>query len=1387
MYWPVFSARRLHLSPAGLHQLPPATEEEAAAAQVLAQANGPPTAATTSGFPLEVPNGAGPSSAGPSASFGRSFQNCAQDGGGPEDQEELVDVARSRNGAHWISLSPYTIAVWSTRPSQVIAALRRTRKSVDEYGENVKVQWRPNGLGLVIETSKSFLLLYNVSFLTPAIFSYVPPSGTGAKSATSNELFTPTPAALQAVFHLSPGEHASVKYGDGSPAGTRGRGNLNGMENGAGNSGSSNAEMCELRFSMALKIDAGLGCCAPTESQLIVATLNPPAVQAIPWPDAPSSISGAAKRQALAAGKSRASIEEAERQAQPATRTSLISRLDWIQLSAVSRESNASLNGSSSASASTSTSVPAADEDTDPPGLQEATHPQEVYVRQIEHSRAMDLFVWITSDGRAHAAHLDVDANCSSGFWEGRSFHGLQRLQLRRRASGVSVAGPEESSKQRQTSFSDLKAGKLDIKGKQPALDAEVPEEKRAVQSAVNARFSLIAIGLQDGTVAIYSYRSPDRVPLQTHILSLRQSYKSTASYLTTGPVTSLSWTSDGHALAVAWENGWAVWSTYGKLMGCSLRESWTGMHKKFMDTFLFGAKRLFWGLGNTELYFLARKKEDRAFDPDNQLFVLPFAKSTIAGQHSPDNTRYAFVQLDDSLLVYRGSDQPDVSIINPESDIWHHIKIPQAYIASNWPIRYACISSDGKLIAVAGRRGLAHYSTVSGRWKTYTKLQQEQSFAIRGGMQWFHHVLLAACDFGDEYQIRMYSRDLELENSQLLHLERVSSPVLLTSLFEDSLLVYTADNTFYHYLITTTTDSIRLKLCGSITFDGVVGEPSRVRGMSWMVPPSQQEFGDPIDDLTVAAIIFLIDGKLILLRPRRLGQDEEEVAYDMQVLADQIEFYWTHLKGIGGLENSLWGYDGNSVKVWLNALALDQPRRIAISNSEMDDSEGPSDAEDEGQHDGYKTIEESVTLGLDFYPLCVLMEKGIIIGVDPDMSLRKTLDFVIFRSSTNTHLFLQQVLRNLLKKRHVRHAVAFASHYSQLVYFAHAMEILLHDVLEDEADAEGLKSLPAGTDGNRGTDENAKRLLPLVIDFLDHFDDALRVVVNCARKTELTRWGYLFSYAGNPTDLFEKCLERDELRVAASYLLVLHSLESVEESTVMTVRLLRRAASKKKWALCKDLLRFLRSVDDTGDMVRNAIVQAGLLEGTSADVTTSTLNMDNEHCIEGVTPRAATSSRMGSPSIVIDPAPLLQRSTSAPNALDPTLEEEEEPDDGQTVLDYGSPRENSLFGDTVLLHPSAADSHLKGSPSKSKRISVQRRVSVPIVQSSNENPSTNSPVSGFGMSLSRVGLRSSDRLVSPQQVRSLLSPNMGPGRSNSPHPVTSASPTRTVEEFVIE
>ena len=140
--------------------------------------------------------------------------------------------------------------------------------------------------------------------------------------------------------------------------------------------------------------------------------------------------------------------------------------------------------------------------------------------------------------------------------------------------------------------------------------------------------------------------------------------------------------------------------------------------------------------------------------------------------------------------------------------------------------------------------------------------------------------------------QLRLYSRDLELSNQNVLHREPLTSPVVILSLVDNSLLVYTTDNTLFHYLVVPTADTIKLHLAGSISFRGVIANPNAVRVLSWMIPTGQKrrflwtlrgtnilnipfcsfvELGDPADDLAVATVLMMVGGELVLLKPRKV------------------------------------------------------------------------------------------------------------------------------------------------------------------------------------------------------------------------------------------------------------------------------------------------------------------------------------------------------------------------------------------------------------------------------------------------------------------------------------------------------------------------------------
>lgn len=149
------------------------------------------------------------------------------------------------------------------------------------------------------------------------------------------------------------------------------------------------------------------------------------------------------------------------------------------------------------------------------------------------------------------------------------------------------------------------------------------------------------------------------------------------------------------------------------------------------------------------------------------------------------------------------------------------------------------------------------------------------------------------------------------------------------------------------------------------------------------------------------------------------------------------------------------------------------------------------------------------------------------------------------------------------------------ARNYEVLAYFPHALEVLLHDVLDDEADTS-----PKAEDA----------VLPEVIRFLTHFPHYLDVIVRCTRKTEVASWKHLFSVVGSPQVLFEESLSRGLLKTAGGYLLILHTLEQLSSSSKDMVRLFARAVQEGDWDLCKELARFLTALDNSGKTLREAL-----------------------------------------------------------------------------------------------------------------------------------------------------------------------------------------------------
>ncbi|OAD78538.1 hypothetical protein PHYBLDRAFT_163644 [Phycomyces blakesleeanus NRRL 1555(-)] len=958
-----------------------------------------------------------------------------------------------------------------------------------------------------------------------------------------------------------------------------------------------------LKFRLAIRIDAGIACGTSSEDTLIIATQTPAAIQCISWN--PQQVN--------------------------ATQTSLQSRMNIF------------------------------------------VDPLERVTSMI-YDKPTNVSVWVTDKGRAYFVHNipDIDKQSSTGS-NGLTSPTSPSSQLPRGSNTLTTethfGGDTASFAPASPSYTE----KVHWKGVAfHGIEEDILKGEEATCVAINAKFSLIAVGTKSGLIRIYSanhYLSP---PEYSHTLELETGGATTwgsinNKSISRDAVQSLAWTSDGYAISVGYEyRGLAIWSVYGTLLSSmsELEEMFgerqnnpniINRYSHLQDTYIHGVYSMFWGPGNYQLFVLdtwgwkeKQNVEDSVVFDDIHLFSLPFSKLAITSLHNAvrDLKQFGYtikpnltVNADDRLLLYNsGGDyqENNTTTIDPDAVAWTHILYPTMYITDHWPIRCSSVSRDGKYIAIAGKRGLAHYNTISGRWKMFGNQQQEKSFLVRGGLAWYKHVLIAACEIsslhhGKTYEIRLYSRDSNLDNAYILHTEVLHQIPNYITICGNFLLVYTSDNVLSIYSIFIGSDVpptmgnlnpaanlARIKLSRQIRLHGIITDASRVRGIS-LFNPSLGDQLNTLEDAITANIILLVDGKNFILCPSMgdsedVERDEIHNQYEIHMLSEKTEYYWIGRKSVANLLTSLWVVDGKGVKLFTNLLRGEdcgfstfgkdiyesEPstpttpglftargysgRPFSLGYRIGPEPDSPSASVNMEGFSQWRTGDlkfadaDAIYIPLDFYPHSVLLEKGVIVGIEQNMVYKDLLGFMVYKITTKTHLFIHHILRHLLKRDLEEDAVVFARVYEKLVYFSHALEILLHTVLEEES----------------GQSLGDDAILPLVIKFLDQFPHALDVIVSCARKTEVALWDHLFSAVGKPKDLFEYfyqfCLEDGRLRTATSYLIILQTMQPLAVGGKDTIRLLQKAIDVDDYELCKELVRFLSSIDNTGKTLQEAL-----------------------------------------------------------------------------------------------------------------------------------------------------------------------------------------------------
>ncbi|KAM9587851.1 guanine nucleotide exchange factor subunit RIC1 isoform 5-T5 [Morphnus guianensis] len=728
---------------------------------------------------------------------------------------------------------------------------------------------------------------------------------------------------------------------------------------------------------------------------------------------------------------------------------------------------------------------------------------------------------------------------------------------------------------------------------------------------AVNNKYRLMAFGCANGSVQVYTIDTTTGAMQFSHKLELTPKQYPDI-WNKTGPVKLIKWSPDSCVVMVTWEcGGLSLWSVFGAQLICTLGGDFAYQSD--------GAKKdplkissMTWGSEGYHMWVIdgnssSNVKPERDVNSEAHQFGIlqfHFIKSALTVNPCMSNQEQVLLQGEDRLYLNCGdatqaqsprntsahSEHKPTRERGPFSDgsldsqglstllghrHWHVVQIHSTYLESNWPIRFSAIDKLGQNVAVVGKFGFAHYSLLTKKWKLFGNITQEQNMMVTGGLAWWNDFIVLACYNLNDHQeeLRIYLRTSNLDNA-FAHITKVQADTLLLSVFRDIVILFRADCSICLYSIERRPEGLNptasIQVLQEVSMSRYIPHPFLV--VSVTLTSVRTETGItlkmPQQACEAESIMLNLAGQLIMLQRDRSGpqiRDKDNNPNQRKhlpfcapvVLAQSVENVWTTCrinKQKRHLLEALWlSCGGAGMKVWLPLFPRDHRKPHSFLSRRI-----------------------MLPFHINIYPLAVLFEDALVLGavndtvlydcLYPQTSAREHLE-VLFPFSIverTSQIYLHHILRQLLVRNLGEQALLLAHSCATLPYFPHVLELMLHEVLEEEATSREPIPDP---------------LLPTVAKFITEFPLFLQTVVHCARKTEYALWNYLFAAVGNPKDLFEECLMAQDLDTAASYLIILQNMEVPAVSRQHATLLFNTALEQGKWDLCRHMIRFLKAI----------------------------------------------------------------------------------------------------------------------------------------------------------------------------------------------------------------
>uniref|UniRef100_A0A9J7ZA42 Protein RIC1 homolog n=1 Tax=Cyprinus carpio carpio TaxID=630221 RepID=A0A9J7ZA42_CYPCA len=715
---------------------------------------------------------------------------------------------------------------------------------------------------------------------------------------------------------------------------------------------------------------------------------------------------------------------------------------------------------------------------------------------------------------------------------------------------------------------------------------------------AVNNKYRLMAFGCASGSVLVYMIDSSTGSMQLSHKLELTPKHYPDI-WNKTGAVKMVRWSPDCSVVMVTWDcGGLSLWSVFGAHLICTLGEDFS-CHSDGTKKEPLKISSMSWGVEGYHLWVICSTDGAEGDEKLQQTGILQFQfiKSALTVNPCTSNQEQVLLHGEDRLYLTCGdpTQAHSVSDKSPSRDSgspvhrpsastplsqglstllghkhWQVVQIHSTYLETNWPIRFAAIDWSGQCVAVAGRRGFAHYSLYTRKWKLFGNVTQEQNMTVTGGLTWWDDFVVVACyNFIDrQEELRLYVRTSNLDNV-FASVTKLQADTLLLNVFRNVVILFRADCSICLYSIERRHDSpnpsVSVELLQEVSMSRYIPHPGLV--VSVTLTSVRTETGitlkAPQQACSAESILLNLAGQLIMLQRDRSGpqvREKDTPANQTKllpfcppvVLAQCVENVWTTCRSNRKkrhLMEALWLSCGEAgMKVWLPLFPRDHRKPHSFLSRRI-----------------------MLPFHINIYPLTVLFEDALILGASNETAVfdgtgSSSLEalFPFCTVERTSQIYLHHILRQLLVRNLGEQALMLAQSCATLPYFPHVLELMVHVVLEEEATSREPIPDP---------------LLPTVAKFVTEFPLFLQTIVHCARKTEYALWNYLFAAVGNPKDLFEECLMAQDLDTAASYLIILQNMEVPAVSRQHATLLFNTALEQGKWDLCRHMIRFLKAI----------------------------------------------------------------------------------------------------------------------------------------------------------------------------------------------------------------